>query len=176
MQLILFLDLLFLLFLCLLIISYTAILIMLAMPHKLPFVRSSDAKTEAIVRILGDVSGRRIVDLGSGEGKIVIALAEAGAEAHGHEINFILAWWSRFKIRRAGLRNRAFIHRTDFWKEDMGHYDDFTIFGIQSIMPQLEKKMIEEMRSGARIVTQRYEFPHWKPHAAEDSIYLYVKE
>lgn len=172
--LILWLVILILLAICL--IVYAAVLVMLAVPYRLPFVRLGDEHTKGVVRMLGDLSGRKVVDLGSGDGKIVIALALAGAEAHGHEINPALALWSRFRIRRVGLSNRAYIHRSDFWKEDMGQYDAITLFGIRGIMPELEKKMIGEMRSGSRIVTVRCEFPNWQPTTVENKVFLYMKE
>ena len=83
-----------------------------------PFVPSGSETVKRMVK-LGDIHwGEKAADLGSGDGRIVIGLAKAGAEAHGYEINPFLVLWSRRQIRRAGLSDKAFVHWTSFWKQD----------------------------------------------------------
>ena len=83
----------------------------------------------------------KAVDLGSGDGRIVIALARAGVDAVGYEINPILAWWSRIRIYRLGLQSRARIYNQSFWSADLSGFDVVMIFGITHIMGRLEKKL-----------------------------------
>jgi Protein-L-isoaspartate carboxylmethyltransferase len=73
-------------------------------------------KREGVIKMLKLARvrpGCKALDIGSGDGRLVIALAQAGAEAHGCEINPVLVWWSRRKIKAAGLEGRAFIHCAD---------------------------------------------------------------
>ena len=65
-----------------------------------PFL-PSDAKTfertAILLGSLGKGAGKKAVDLGSGDGRMVIELAKLGYEAHGYEINPLLVWQSRHK-------------------------------------------------------------------------------
>ena len=115
----------------------------------------------------------RAVDLGSGDGRIVIALARAGAEAHGFEHNPLLVWWSRQRIRKAGLSKRAFIHRANFWDTDFSSFTVFTVFGVDYIMKPLEEKIKKEARTGTRVVSYTFRFPVLKPSARRNGVYLY---
>ena len=125
---------------------------------------------------LAEVKSNEIAaDLGSGDGRLVIALAKRGLEAHGYEINPFLVLISRRKIRKLGLKNKAFVHFKSFWQTDLSAYDIITIFGIGFAMEKLEKKLQKELRSGARVVSNAFIFPNWKPRKKKDTAFLYVK-
>jgi protein-L-isoaspartate O-methyltransferase len=123
---------------------------------------------------LADIKpGEIAVDLGSGDGRLVIALAKAGAEAHGYEINPLLVLLARRNIRRARLKGRAFIHFKNLWKEDFSQFDVVTIFGIGYAMEPLEQKLKKELKNGARIVSNAFPFPNWQHEKKEDTAFLY---
>src|SRR5208337_3945742 len=87
------------------------------------YVPSTREKALLIARLSGAGPGERAVDLGSGDGRIVIALARQGAEAHGFEVNPVLVLISLRNIRRAGFHGRAFIHWKSFWRADLSRFD-----------------------------------------------------
>lgn len=126
-----------------------------------------------VVKMLEINAGDRAVDLGSGDGRVVIALALAGAEAHGYEHNPVLVWWSRLQIRRAGLSGRAFIHQANFWSIDFSQYTIFTVFGISYIMEKLEEKLEREAVHSSRIVSYLFPLPNKKESVREKGVYLY---
>lgn len=133
-------------------------------------------KNESVQRIvvLAKVhKGQKAADLGSGDGRIVIELAKAGAEAHGYEINPLLVCWSRWKIYRTGLSGKAFIHWKDFWLENLSRYDVITIYGITYIMQKLEKKLQKELKKNARVVSYIFKFPNWTCFSSKQNIYIY---
>lgn len=118
----------------------------------------------------------KMVDIGSGDGRIVIAFAKAGAEAHGYEINPLLVWYSRWKIRRAGLEKRAFIHLSSFWKADLSTFTVVTVFGITQIMPKLERKLQLELPEGAKVLSHIFVFPTLKLIEERPQVRVYVIE
>ena len=61
--------------------------------------------------------GEKAIDLGSGDGRIVIALAKHGLHAYGYEINPLLVWGSNYRIRKEGLQQNAFIEWKSFWNK-----------------------------------------------------------
>ncbi|MBI5654524.1 methyltransferase domain-containing protein [Candidatus Uhrbacteria bacterium] len=138
-----------------------------------PYIPTKKAGLEKIMACCGDVSGRKALDIGSGDGRIVIALARAGAEAHGVEINPLLVWWSRYNIRRAGLSGKAFIHRHNLWNFDCSGYQVVTLFGITHIMKRLEKKLRRELKPGARVVSIAFKFPTWPVAQKNEVVYAF---
>ena len=119
--------------------------------------------------------GEVAVDLGSGDGRLVIALARAGAEAHGYEINPLLVLLAKWNIRKAGMKGKAFVYFKNLWKEDFSRFDIVTIFGIGYAMKSLEQKLKKELKTGARVVSNAFPFPNWQHEKKEDTAFLYRK-
>lgn len=141
-----------------------------------PFMISGKNPIRRIIKILEIKPGQKAADLGSGDGRIVIAMARAGAIAHGYEINPFLVWWSRRKIAREGLSGKAFIHQKSFWNENFSSFDFISIYGIGYIMKDLEEKLQRELPVGAKVAANAFEFPTWKYAKRDNGVFLYVKE
>lgn len=138
-----------------------------------PYVPSQEKTVKQMTEMADVHPGERAIDLGSGDGRVVIALARAGAEAHGYEINPLLVWVGRRKIKKAGLENRAFIHWKDFWSVDFSNFDIVTVFGISHIMGFLKRKCRKELKASARVVANSFPFSKW-PHTKKlGEVYLY---
>lgn len=138
-----------------------------------PFVASNREIVKKMISLADIKPAIKAADLGSGDGRVVIALAKAGAKAHGYEINPLLVWWSRRSIRKEKLTDRAFIHWGSFWRHDLSSFDAITIFGISYIMRSLEKKLKAELKPGARVVSNEFIFPDWPYSQKESDVYLY---
>lgn len=129
---------------------------------------------ETMVRLAEIKPGQKLVDIGSGDGRILIAFAQQGIESHGYEINPLLVLISKIKIRRAGLQDKAFVHWRSFWKIDFSRFDVITIYGFPRIMASLGEKLKRELRPGTKIISNVYRFPQFVPAKTEGKIYLYV--
>jgi hypothetical protein len=134
---------------------------------------SSQAEAEMMAAIAEVRPGEKAADLGSGDGRVVCALARAGAIAHGYEINPILVLVSRRKIRDAGLAGRAFIHWGNFWRKDLSAYSLVTTFQVGFVMARLEAKLMRELAAGSRIVSHYWRFPRLRPEQTRANIYRY---
>jgi cyclopropane fatty-acyl-phospholipid synthase-like methyltransferase len=134
----------------------------------------TDEKTLKNLIKMADIKGDDLVaDLGSGDGRLVIAMAQKGARVHGYEINPILVIYSRMKIRALGLSGKAKVYWRSYWGADLKGYDLVVVFGISYIMKRLEEKLAEELTGGSRIITHTYKLPHIKPSESKDGVYLY---
>ena len=130
-------------------------------------------KALLIAELSGASPGERAADLGSGDGRIVIALAQRGAEAHGFEVNPVLVLLSRWNIRRAGLQGRAFILCRSFWRVNLSRFDVLTLFRASFIMKRLEAKVRKELAPGARVVSDFWGFPTLAPEKVQGTIHCY---
>ncbi len=138
-----------------------------------PFQPTSKKRVKIITKIANIKKGERVAELGSGSGKLVIALAKAGAEVHGYEINPLLVWWSRRKIKKLGLEKKAFIHKKNFWKVDLKDFDVIILFQVYYIMRKLANKIKKEAKKGTRVVSNTWKFPGKKPIKNISHVYLY---
>lgn len=141
--------------------------------YDIPFVPSSDERLKKMIELGCVRPGIKAADIGSGDGKVVIALAKEGAEAHGYEIDYERAQKSIENIKREGLNGKAFIHNMNFWDVEFGDYDVLTIYGITSIMKRLESKLLREMKPGAILVSNYFTFPNWQHETKDGMVYVY---
>jgi cyclopropane fatty-acyl-phospholipid synthase-like methyltransferase len=115
-----------------------------------------------------------LVDLGSGDGRLVIAAAKRGAHAVGYEVNPVLVWLSNHEIRKAHLEEKARVHWKDFWRADLSPYSVVTVFGIGHIMKRLERKLERELKPGSRVVCNLFTLPTWEGKK-EKGVFVYER-
>lgn len=118
----------------------------------------------------------KLVDLGSGDGRIVIAFARKGIPIDGYEINPLLVMFSRWWIRKEGLQKLAKIYYKSFWNVNLSQYTGVIVFGITYIMKDLAIKLKKEMPQNTEVVSGCFTFPEWHPYLKKDTIYFYRVE
>ncbi len=139
-----------------------------------PFLPTYTKSADLMIAKLDLKPGDKFADLGSGDGRLVIAAALKGAEAHGYEINPVLVLWSRQKIKRLGLADRAFIHWKSFWRQNFSSFNAVAIFGITGIMERLSRKLSRELKSGSRVACNIFPLPDWQDEK-DQGVYYYLK-
>ncbi|KAJ8279717.1 hypothetical protein COCON_G00067830 [Conger conger] len=136
----------------------------------LPFVPATPAQIENVLKVLQQGTGT-LVDIGSGDGRIVIAAAKKGFRAVGFELNPWLVWYSRYRAWREGVNHNTAFYISDLWKVSFSQYTNVVIFGVPQMMAQLEEKLQGELQSTARVAACRFPFPTWAPdHTAGEGI------
>jgi hypothetical protein len=153
---------------------------MLSIP-RIPYFQTSRYRVETMVELANPKPNEKGADLGSGDGRIVIAFAKVpfmgaqrGIEMHGYEIDEDLKRLSEENIKKLNINN-AFIHNIDFWQEDLSQYDIICSYPMPTIMGRLERKLQEELKPGTRILLNYFPFKHWKLKTMKDNIYLYQR-
>jgi len=139
------------------------------------FVPTRQKHVPRIIELLNVKPGEKFADLGSGDGRLLVAIARAGGEAHGYEHNPILVLRSRQLLKREGLGGKAFVHMANFWHTNLSTFNGVIVYGIPYIMGRLEKKLERELKSNARIVSYSFRFPNWQPAESEGGVYLYTQ-
>ena len=128
------------------------------------------------VRAMIDVSkptaGMTVMDLGSGDGRILLALSPSGARCIGVEINILLVWVSRIKAFLLGRKNIE-IWCKDFWNIDLSDIDLLCVWLVPIKMEALKKKIQSEMKAGSKVVSYRNPLPEWPHDECKDKVYLY---
>lgn len=134
---------------------------------------TTNKNVEIIERFADAKPGEKVVDLGSGDGRIVIAFAKKGIEAHGYEINPVLVLFSRWKIKKLGLQKFGFIHWESFWSVDFKNFDVLILYAFPTTMRGLIRKIKKEKRQGRRVISNIYEVSGISPLREEKKVFLY---
>ena len=104
-----------------------------------------------------------VADLGSGDGRIVIAAAKTyGCKAIGYEIDRRLVEMSREAVSKEGVQDLVKIEKQDLFTADLSEVDVVAVF----LYPRLMKRLIpqfEKMKPGSRIVSHQFEMSGVKP-------------
>jgi protein-L-isoaspartate O-methyltransferase len=152
---------------------YIVYLLFYSMLKGAPYAPIHKEHLPTMLKLLKIKPGEKAVDIGAGDGRIVIALARAGADAYGWEINPLLVLWAKWNILRSGMRGKAHVELKNFLKADFSDYDIFTTYLTQFGMKNVEKKLTEQAKPTARIAADFFQLPSWKATKHEDTIYLY---
>src|SRR3989344_5383126 len=99
----------------------------LGAPFLPSYIKNGKVKLESLFNLLRENSCKKFMDLGSGDGRVVIDFAKAGFESYGVEINPLLVLWSKLKIKKLGLKN-AKIKWGNIWPTDLSGFDSVFIF------------------------------------------------
>lgn len=141
-----------------------------------PFVPTDRRNVEGMLALAALKPGEKLVDLGAGDGRILIAAARAGARAEGWEINPYLWLWSRWQIRLAGVEHLAKARLGSYWPRRLSDADVVTLFLIDTKMPPMERKLRVELKPGSRVVSYIFKFPSWPVSGASGTgLRLYVQ-
>ena len=104
--------------------------------------------------------GDMVVDLGSGDGRMVIAAARRGARARGVEFNPDMVSLSRHRAYEAGVQERAKFVEGDMYEADISDASVMALFLLTENMRRLQPKFLQ-LRPGTRIVSNTFAMPEW---------------
>lgn len=141
-----------------------------------PFIPTGKRYVEQMLDDVGLQRGERFVDLGAGDGRLVLSAARRGAYAIGYEMNPFLVAIAQFRIWRDGNSRHAKVYWKSLWGADLRNVDVVSIYGITNIMPRLEKKFSRELPGGARVVAFTFPLPSWKPTQVRGRVRIYTKQ
>ena len=138
-----------------------------------PYAESEHETLDDLFELIQVKPGQKTLDMGSGDGRMVIEMARRGADAHGIEIIEKYVRRSLWKIAQANLSGKAFIHRKDFWDEGLSSYDIITIYPMAIIIDELKKKLTREVKKGAIVVVNGFKIPGRKVWKEKGFTFVY---
>jgi SAM-dependent methyltransferase len=103
-----------------------------------------------------------VIDLGSGDGRTVIAAAKLGATAVGIEFNPDMVKLSEKSAKEAGVADKAKFIREDLFEADLSNATVITMFLLPDINRKLRPKLLD-LKPGTRIVSNTFSMGEWEP-------------
>ncbi|KAM9391730.1 uncharacterized protein KZ484_003266 [Pholidichthys leucotaenia] len=130
---------------------------------QVPYIPASKAQVRNVMTLLKGRKGG-LVDLGSGDGRIVLEANQRGFRpAVGYELNPWLIYLARFHALRAGHNREVSYRREDLWKVDLTKCKNVTVFLAPSVLSLLQDKLQAELPDDALVIAGRFPFPDWRP-------------
>jgi SAM-dependent methyltransferase len=136
-----------------------------------PYLPTFEKQGRTAIELLGLQPGQTLLELGSGDGKVIVLAAKAGLNVVGIELNPFLVFISWFRTRR--YRKQVRIIWGDFWLVRWPAYDGVFTFLLDRYMARLDNRMQVERKP---LVSFAFKIPHRKPTAVKDGVYLYRYE
>jgi SAM-dependent methyltransferase len=131
--------------------------------EEVPYVTTPENVALAMLEIARVGPADYLIDLGSGDGRIVITAAKRfGARGLGVEIVPELVEKSRANARAAGVDSRAHFRELDLFQADLSPASVITMYLLPEVNLQLRPKLLR-LRPGTRIVSHDWDMGDWKP-------------
>jgi SAM-dependent methyltransferase len=144
-----------------------------------PWVPTSMNMVRKMLTLAEVGPGDLVYDLGCGDGRMIVTAARRyGSRAVGIEIDPLRCLWCQMLITVLGLRDRVRAIYGDFFNQDLSDADVVTCYLLQSTNNKLQKKLKQELRPGARVISNTFTFPglHRVRQDGEARLYLFHPE
>ncbi len=131
--------------------------------EEVPFVTTPDNVTLEMLRIAQVGKDDHVIDLGSGDGRIVILAAQRfGASGLGVELVPDLVRQSQDSARKAGVADRVAFREQDIFKTDLSTASVVTMYLLPDVNLALRPTLLQ-LKPGTRIVSHDWDMGDWKP-------------
>jgi predicted RNA methylase len=143
-----------------------------------PSIPTPSAVVERMLDLAHVKASDTVYDLGSGDGRIVIAAAQKyRARAVGIEMLPDLCRQAQRRIHELGLDDRASIVEGNVFRVDFSPATVVTMYFMTDSNERLRPNLEKYLKAGTRVVSNQFPVKRWKPvsveHAKDYTIYLY---
>ncbi len=136
-----------------------------------PYVRSHKQPVEKALDLLEMKKGDHLLDLGSGDGSVLIAVAKRGNYATGYELNPIL--WAISRLRTRKYADQVCVHWGNMWNAEINdETHNIYIFLDTRFLGRLDKK-ITNSKARVKVVSYSYKIPSKKIQKTSQGMHLY---
>ena len=129
-----------------------------------PFVPTNQATVEAMLRVANVTSNDYLIDLGSGDGRILITAARHyGARGLGVDLDPELVKESLANARMAGVADRVSFQQRDLFDTEVGKATVVTLYLLPEVNLKLRPRLLAQLRPGTRVVSHGFGLGDWQP-------------
>ncbi|MPZ42428.1 MAG: methyltransferase domain-containing protein, partial [Betaproteobacteria bacterium] len=139
----------------------------IGMPGKdVVWVPTPPAVVELMLDMAKVTANDFVIDLGSGDGRIVIAAAKRGAKGFGVDLNKDLVQVSNEEAQRLGISDRAQFRVQDMFQTDLSPASVLTAYLLPPhLNVRVRPQLLRQMKPGSRVVTYSFHMGEWQPDA-----------
>lgn len=143
------------------------------------YVPTRDTVVDAMLRMANVTSQDTVYDLGSGDGRIVIAAAQKyGARGVGIDIDPERIKESNENAQKAGVTDKVEFIEADLFKSDFSDATVVTLYLLNSLNARLRPTLLEQLKPGTRVVSHAFDMGDWEPEEMQivdgATVYLWI--
>lgn len=144
-----------------------------------PFVVTPQRDVEKMLDLAGVGPDDYLIDLGAGDGRIVISAARRGARGHGVELEPALVERARKRARDAGVAKRTAFLQGDVFEAEVAGASVVAMYLFPDANVRLRPRLLEQLAPGTRVVSNSFGMGGWRPErhvssASSGGIYLWI--
>jgi len=128
-----------------------------------PYVSTPHVVVEKMLDVANVGPGDYVIDLGCGDGRIVIEAARRGAYGHGLDLDPRRIKEAERNAVNAGVHNRTIFLQADIFKSDFSRANVITMYLLTSVNLKLRSRLLETLEPGTKIVSHNFDMGDWKP-------------
>ena len=133
-----------------------------------PYVPTPNEIVERMLRLADVGPGDRLIDLGSGDGRIPIAAAKRfGIQALGVDIDPTLVDRARANAKAAGVDDKVTFEVKDLFETPIGEATVLMLYLLPDVNLLLRPRVLSELKPGSRVVSHQFDMGDWQPTKAE---------
>jgi protein-L-isoaspartate O-methyltransferase len=134
-----------------------------------PYVPTPTVIVNELLRLAEPKPGEVLVDLGSGDGRLVTTAAKQfGTRGFGVEIQAELVELATQNAKREGVGDRVRFIRQDLFTTDVSEANIITLYLLPSTVVKLVPKFLAELKPGTRIISHDYPLAPWEHERVEE--------
>jgi predicted RNA methylase len=143
------------------------------------YVPTPPEVVEEMLQLANVKSNDLVYDLGSGDGRIVIAAAQKrGARGIGIDIDPERIQEANENARKAGVSDRVQFRQQDLFETDFSNATVVTLYLLPELNVKLRPKLLSQLKPGTRIVSHAFDMGDWKPdkvvQVGDRTVYYWV--
>lgn len=128
-----------------------------------PYVTTPYIVVDHMLEIADVGPGDYVIDLGSGDGRIVMAAAMRGANGHGVDLDPERVAEATTNASKDGLGRRVMFMEQDVFDTDVSPATVVTMYLLPSINAKLSHKLLNSLEPGSRILSHNFDMGDWEP-------------
>lgn len=133
-----------------------------AQDFDVPFVPTPNNVVEKMLDMANVGPGDYVIDLGSGDGRIVIAAARRGAFGHGVDIDPRRIKEARVNAKNAGVQDKVVFLEGNIFHTDFSRASVVTMYLLNSVNIKLREHLLKNLRPGSRLVSNDFDMGSWQ--------------
>ncbi|MBW6534787.1 MAG: class I SAM-dependent methyltransferase [Mariniphaga sp.] len=126
-----------------------------------PYVPTPESVVEKMLDMAQVGQGDYVIDLGSGDGRIVIAAAKRGAYGHGIDLDPRRIREARENAIKAGVEDKVIFMEGNIFNTDFSRASVVTMYLLNSVNIQLRPHLLKNLKPGSRLVSHDFDMGSW---------------
>ena len=139
-----------------------------------PYLPTLTPQVETALQLANLMPGQTMIELGCGDGKVLIAAAQTGVHAVGYELNPILAAIAWYRTRK--FKGSVRVVWGNFWNKPWPEAEAIFTFLHPRLMKKLDTKIVQSSMQNVKLVSFAFTIPDREPVDEKNGVFLYRYE